>query len=67
MYGVNLIAKNMLRTANNEGYHKSSLNSIVDVRFNSNAVKESFICDKHDKRQMRKTTAGVDLLVAIRD
>ena len=30
-YGANIIAENMWRTANNEGYHEDSLHSIVDI------------------------------------
>ena len=57
----------MWRTTNNEGYHEDTIHSIVDVRFNSNAVKDSMVRDSHGKRRMRKTTDGGDLLVAIKD
>ena len=30
-YGANIIAENMFSTANNEGYHKDALHSIVDI------------------------------------
>ena len=57
----------MWRITNDEGYHEDTLHLIVDVRFNTNAVKDSFIYDKHDKRQMGKTMTGFDILVAIKD
>ena len=65
-YGANIIAKNMLRTVNNEGYHEDALHSIVDIRFRKSAVKDGFIYNKRGKRELRKTTRGVDLLCAIR-
>ena len=48
-YNINLIAENMRRTTNNKGYYKDTLHSIVSIRFDSNAVKDCLICDKHDK------------------
>ena len=42
-YGANVIADNMWRTANNEGYQEDALHLIVDIRFCKNAVKDGFI------------------------
>jgi hypothetical protein len=39
----------------------------LDLRLKPNAVIGGFITDKHGRHRMRKTTAGVDLLVAIKD
>ena len=67
-YGANLVAENMWRTTNDEEYREDKLYSIVDVCFDPNAVNDSLlIYDKQDKRWMRKTTAGVNLLVAIKN
>ena len=57
----------MWQNVDDEGYHSDTLHSILDLRLKPNAVKNGFITDKHGRRRMRKTTAGVDLLVAIRD
>ena len=57
----------MWMTTNDELYYEDTLYLIVDVRFNSNAVKDSFIYDKHGKRQMRKSMARANLLVTIKD
>ena len=66
-YGANIIAENMWRNVDNEGHHSDTLDSILDLRLKPNAVKNGFITDKHGRRRMRKTTAGVDLLIAIKD
>jgi hypothetical protein len=66
-YGANIIAENMLQNVDNEGHHSDTLHYILDLRLKPNAVKDGFITEKHGRRRMRKTTAGVDLLVAIRD
>jgi len=57
----------MWRNVDDEGHHSDTLDSILDLRLKPNAVKNGFITDKHGRRRMRKTTAGVDLLVAIKD
>ena len=44
-YGANIIAKNMWRSVNNEGYQEDSLHSVVDIRFKTNAVNVSFMYD----------------------
>ena len=64
--GTNIIAENMWRTANNEGYHEVALHSIVDIQFCKNAVKDEFIYSKRGKQELRKTTRGVDLLCVIK-
>ena len=65
-YGANVIADIMWRMANNEGYQEDALHSIVDIRFRKNAVKDGFIYNNHGKRELKKTTRGVDLLCAIK-
>ena len=55
-YRENIIDENIVRTANNKGYHKDTLHSIVDIRFCKNAVKDGFIYSKRGKRELRKTT-----------
>ena len=65
-YGANVIAENMWRTANNEGYQEDALHSIVDIRFRRNAVKDGLIYNKRGKRELRKTTRNVNLLCAIK-
>ena len=65
-YGANIIAENMWRSVNNEGYQEDSLHSVVDIRFKTNAVKDTFMYDQNGKRILKKTTRGVDLLVALK-
>ena len=65
-YGANIIAENMWRTVNNEGYHEDTLHLIVDIRFCKNAVKDEFIYNNRCKQELRKTTRGVDLLCTIK-
>ena len=65
-YGANIIAKNMWRSVNNEGYQEDSLHSVVDIRFKTNAAKDAFMYDWNGKRILKKTTRGVDLLVALK-
>ena len=64
-YGGNIIAENMWRMCNNEGYHEDSLHSILDIRYRKNAVKDGFVYNNQGQRVLRKTTRGVDLLCAI--
>ena len=52
---------------NNEGYHEDSLHSIIDHRFSKDAVKDGYVYDRKGNQRLRKTTRGVQLLVAIRD
>ena len=66
-YGGNVIAENMWRMCNNEGYHEDTLDSIVDIRFRKNAVKDGFVYNRSGKRVLKKTTRGVDLLCAIKN
>ena len=65
-YGANVIAENMWRTTNNEAYHENTLHSIIDIQFRKNTVKDGFIYSKRGKRELKKTTRGVDLLYAIK-
>lgn len=65
-YAANQIAENMWRSVNDEGYHQDTLESILDIRFQKNAVKDGFVYDRNGQRRLRKTTRGVDLKVAIR-
>ena len=51
---------------NNEGYQEDLLHSVVDIRFKTNAVKDAFMYDRNGKRILKKTTRGVDLLVALK-
>ena len=55
----------MWNTVNNEGYRKDTLHSIVNIRFESNAVKDGFYYDKNGSRKLMKTTIGCKLLIAI--
>ena len=64
-YGANILADNMWRSVNDEGYQEDTLHSIIDVQFEENAVKKGFFYDRNGKRRMMKTTRGVNLLVAI--
>ena len=48
-YGANTLAENMWRSVNDEGYHKDSFHSIVDIHFEKNAVKDGFIYDQNGK------------------
>ena len=57
-YGANIIAKNMLRSVNNEGYQEDSLHYVVDIRFKTNAVKNASVYDQNGKRLLKKTTRG---------
>ena len=66
-YGANLIAENMWSTINNESYHEDTLESVVDVRFEKNSVKNSFYYDRNGNRKVMKTTRNYELLVAIKD
>ena len=65
-YGANIIAENMQRMCNNEGFYEDSLHSIVDIRFRKNAAKDGLIYSCKSKHVLRKTTRGVDLLCAIK-
>ena len=51
-YGANIIAENLWRSVNDEGYHEDILHSIVDFKLHPNAVKDGFIIDKSGKRRM---------------
>ena len=66
-YGANIIAENMWRMCNNEGFHEDLLHLIVDIRFCKNAVKDGLIYNPKEKRVLKKTTRGVDLLCAIKN
>ena len=63
---IYIIAENMWRSVNNEGYQEDSLHSIVDIRFKKNAVKDSFMYNQNGKRIIKKTTHGVDLQVVLK-
>ena len=65
-YGANIITENTWRSVNNKGYQEDSLHSIVDIRFKKNATKNAFMYDRNDKRILKKTTRGVDLLVVLK-
>ena len=67
VYAANIIAENMWRSVNDEGYHEDSLHSIINHRFSKNAEKDGYVYDRHGRKRLRKTTRGVQLLVAIRD
>ena len=62
----NIIAENMWRMCNNEGYHEYALHLIVDIQFCKNTVKDGFIYNRNGTRVLRKITRGVDLLCAIK-
>ena len=51
---------------NNEIYQEDLLHSVVVIRFNTNAVKNAFMYDQNGKRILKKTTRGVNLLVALK-
>ena len=51
---------------NNEGYQEDSLHSVVDIRYKTNVVKDAFMYDQNGKYILKKTTRGVDLLVALK-
>ena len=65
-YGGNIVAENMWRMCNNEGYQEDVLHWVIDIRFCKNAVKDGYICNSSGKRVLRKTTKGVDLLCGIK-
>ena len=64
-YGSNIIADNMWRSMNNEGYQEDSLHSVVDIRFKTDAAKNALMYDQNGQRILKKTTRGVDLLLAL--
>lgn len=67
VYAANIIAENMWRLVNDEGYHEDSLHSILDHKFSKKAIKDGYVYDRKGNWRLRKTTRGVQLLVAIRD
>ncbi len=67
VYVANIITENMWRSVNNEGYHEDLLHAILDHQFSKNAKKDGYIHNRHGRRRLRKTTRGVQLLVAICD
>ena len=65
-YGANIVAKNMWRMCNNEGFHEDLLYLIVDIWFHKNAVKDGLTYNCKVKCVLRKTKRGVDLLCVIK-
>ena len=60
----------LLRTClsvNDEGHHEDSLHAILDHKFDKSAVKNGYVYDRQGHNQLKKTTRGVHLLIAIRD
>ena len=49
-YAANQIAENMWRSVNDEGYHQDSLDAILDIKFDKDAVKDGFIYDQNGRR-----------------
>ena len=45
VYTANIIAENMWRLVNNEGYHEDSLHLIIDHRFSKNALTDGYVRD----------------------
>ena len=70
LYNANTIINNVLDQVDAKGYSDATLHSIVDYKFDSNAVKDDdgYIFNKRTKKQtLRKTNAGVHLQVALQD
>ncbi len=67
VYAANIIAENMWRSVNDKGYHEDSLHLIIGHQFSKNAEKDGYVHDRHRRKRLRKTTRGVQLLVAICD
>ena len=42
-YGANILAENLWRNYNNEGYNEDSVHSILDIKFEKNAVKDGYV------------------------
>ena len=53
-YGANIIAENMWRICNNEGFYEDSLHLIVEIRFCKNAVKDGLIYNRKGKCVLKK-------------
>ena len=65
-YGANVIAENMYSQVDTEGYHSSTLVSIVDYKKLPDAIakKDMYITTQSGQRRARMTTRGWNLLVS---
>ena len=69
-YGANIIAENMLRQVDLEGFSVALMEGIVDLRCDESVavpIEEKYIITKTGQKRFRKTTAGWDLLVPWKD
>lgn len=68
IYSANTIVSNIHFQVYEEGYSQTMLNSILDIRYSSNGVKDDnvFVLDRKGRSRMRKTTAGDELQVALK-
>ena len=59
-YSANLITENILNQVYADGYHRKSLEGILDHSSDNRAAekKNKWIVSKHGRRSMRKTTIG---------
>ena len=68
-YSANIIAENILRQVDVDGYHSQLLEGILEHKKDSRAVekKDRWIVSKRGKRSMRKTTVGWKFRVKWKD
>ena len=69
-YGANIIAENMLRQVDSEGFSLALMEGIVDFRCEELVaipIGEKYIITKTGQKHLRKMTAGWDLLVCWKD
>ena len=69
-YGANIIAENMLRQVDLEGFSLALMEGIVDFRCDESVavpIEEKYIITKTGQKRLRKTMAGWDLLVRWKD
>ena len=69
-YGANIIAENMLRQVDSEGFSLALMEGIVDFRCDELVavlIEEKYIITKTGLKRLRKTTAAWDLLVHWKD
>ena len=69
-YSANVIAENMLRQVDTEGYTTHLLEGIVDYRVDwskAHTKEEGYVWLKNGRKKQRKTTVGWELLVRWRD
>ena len=69
-YGANIIAESMLRQVDSESFSLALMEGIVDFRCDEPVavmIEEKYIITKTGQNSLRKTMAGWDLLVHLKD